>query len=57
MAGDKAEHLMWRLMNGELPTQHSPKVIVLHIGTNDLAGVLVRALRAWCQCQEGLSKA
>lgn len=30
---------MWRMINGELPTQHSPKVIVLHIGTNDLAGV------------------
>ena len=57
MAGDKAEHLMWRLMNGELPTQHSPKVIVLHIGTNDLAGVRVRALRTWWQCQEGLFRA
>ena len=34
---------MWRLMNGELPTQHPPNVIVLHIGTNDLAGEQARA--------------
>ncbi|BDA51571.1 probable platelet-activating factor acetylhydrolase IB subunit beta [Coccomyxa sp. Obi] len=36
IAGDKAEHLLWRLQNGELPTSKHPKVVAIMIGTNDL---------------------
>lgn len=36
-AGDWIGHLMWRLRNGELPRTHHPKVVVIHIGTNDLS--------------------
>ncbi len=33
-AGDKAEQLLWRLQNGELPASKHPKVVVVMIGTN-----------------------
>ena len=33
-AGDKAEQLLWRLQNGELPATKHPKVVVVMIGTN-----------------------
>ena len=34
--GDGVKQLMWRLQHGELPseTQHHPKVVVVHVGTN-----------------------
>lgn len=34
MAGDKAEQLLWRLQNGEMPASKHPKVVVVMIGTN-----------------------
>ena len=33
-AGDKAEQLLWRLQNGELPGTKHPKVVVVMVGTN-----------------------
>ncbi|CAL5221977.1 g4259 [Coccomyxa viridis] len=37
IAGDKAEHLLWRLENGELPSgARHPKIVGVMIGTNDL---------------------
>ena len=34
--GDGVKQLLWRLQHGELPseTQHHPKVVVVHVGTN-----------------------
>ncbi|KAI3426404.1 hypothetical protein D9Q98_008774 [Chlorella vulgaris] len=36
VGGDQTAHLMWRLVHGEAPAKHKPKVVVLLIGTNDL---------------------
>lgn len=35
-AGDRTEHLFWRLQNGEGPRDLKPRAVVLLIGTNDL---------------------
>ena len=35
-AGDQTANLWWRLENGDIFTQHPPKVSILLIGTNDL---------------------
>ncbi len=34
--GDGVKQLLWRLQHGELPSksQHHPKVVVVHVGTN-----------------------
>lgn len=45
VGGDQVMHLMWRLQNGALPTQHQPRVVVLLIGTNDLGTVAYK--RGW----------
>ncbi len=38
-AGDRTEHLYWRLQNGEGPKDLKPRAAVLLIGTNDLTNV------------------
>jgi lysophospholipase L1-like esterase len=37
ISGDATQHVLWRMQNGELENIH-PKVIVLMIGTNNIAG-------------------
>lgn len=36
IGGDTVSNLLWRLQNGESPEKAQPRVIMLHIGTNDL---------------------
>ncbi|GAB4817138.1 hypothetical protein N2152v2_004184 [Parachlorella kessleri] len=36
IGGDQTAHLLWRMRHGEVPEKHAPKVVVIHIGTNDL---------------------
>ncbi|KAL4437221.1 hypothetical protein ABPG75_004360 [Micractinium tetrahymenae] len=35
MSMDQSANLMWRLLNGQIPTKNKPKVVVINIGTND----------------------
>ena len=34
--GDQVGHLWWRMLNGQIPSKHHPKAVVMLIGTNDL---------------------
>jgi lysophospholipase L1-like esterase len=43
LAGDRTQHLLWRLFNGELNVQKPPAVAVVLIGTNDLGWARIRA--------------
>lgn len=36
VSGDRTEHLLWRLMNGNLDVASPPKAVVLLIGTNNI---------------------
>jgi GDSL-like Lipase/Acylhydrolase family len=36
ISGDRTQHLLWRIQNGELQFRHSPEVVVICIGTNNL---------------------
>lgn len=50
IGGDRTEHLLWRLQNGELEGL-APKVVVLHIGTNnhgDSAEEVAEGIKAIC---------
>ena len=41
--GDRTQHLLWRLLNGELPENVDPKVAVIMIGTNNTGHVMQAA--------------
>ena len=43
VSGDTSNNLWWRIKNGELPSNHMPKVVVLMVGANDLTA-------AYAQC-------
>ena len=36
VAGDRTQHLLWRVRNGELAFRHPPGVVVVCVGTNNL---------------------
>ena len=36
VAGDRTQHLLWRVRNGELAFRHLPGVVVVCVGTNNL---------------------
>lgn len=38
-AGDQVAHLLWRLIHGDIPVIHKPKLVVVMIGTNDLGAI------------------
>lgn len=36
ISGDRTQHLLWRCQNGELSFRHTPEVVCLCIGTNNI---------------------
>ncbi|KAK9907995.1 hypothetical protein WJX75_001192 [Coccomyxa subellipsoidea] len=48
IASDGVEQLAWRLQHGELPVDRDrqPKVIIVHVGTNDIVGECTNELGA-----------
>jgi PAS domain S-box-containing protein len=36
VSGDRTQHLLWRVRNGELAFRHPPGVVVVNVGTNNL---------------------
>ena len=36
ISGDRTQHLLWRVGNGELQFRHTPEVVVICIGTNNV---------------------
>jgi hypothetical protein len=36
ISGDRTQHLLWRLQNGELQFRHSPEVVCICVGTNNI---------------------
>jgi lysophospholipase L1-like esterase len=36
ISGDRTQHLLWRIQNGELQFRHSPEVVCICVGTNNL---------------------
>lgn len=46
-AGDRAEHVLWRMQNGELPTDAKPKVVEVMIGANDVLKANRTLLKVW----------
>jgi len=42
-SGDQTQHVLWRLLNGELPSQVKPKVAVIMIGTNNTGQAMQKA--------------
>jgi|APGre2960657444_1045066.scaffolds.fasta_scaffold04145_6 lysophospholipase L1-like esterase len=36
ISGDRTQHLLWRIQNGELQFRHAPEVVVVCVGTNNI---------------------
>ena len=48
VAGDRTQHLLWRVRNGELAFRHPPGVVVVCVGTNNLGRTTTRRrTRSW----------
>ena len=37
ISGDRTQHLLWRIQNGELQFRHAPEVVCICVGTNNSA--------------------
>ena len=46
IGGDRTQHVLWRLQNGELGGSFQPKVVMLMIGTNNLGSNSVEQIAA-----------
>ena len=36
ISGDRTQHLLWRIQNGELQFRHAPEVVCICVGTNNI---------------------